>query len=153
MPINHLKFLKIFLDKYSRQYPDMPVDLISDIIGTTLIESPAVYFDYNLVQEHPEFCKKCGACCKQRNVKCKHFNGRTCDDYYNRGEECAEFPFYDIDGEMGLWLDTGCNFAKKLAELKLDEQMKEYYENFFRDEDDDSRRNVYPQMQNSDQKL
>lgn len=148
MPINHLKFLKIFLDKYSREYPDLPVDLISDIVGTTLIEAPGVYFTYNLVQEHPEFCKKCGQCCKQRNIKCKHFNGRTCDDYYNRGEECAEFPFYDIDGDLGLWLDSGCYFAKKLAEVKIKEQL-EKYQNDFKSEKDDFERNIYPQDKNT----
>lgn len=126
MPINHLKFLKIFLDKYYREYPEIPTDIMADIVGTTLIEAPAVYFSYNMVQEHPEMCKQCGECCKQRNIKCKHFNGRTCDDYYNRGEECAEFPFYDINGDVGLWLDPGCQFAKNLADMQITKQLNEY---------------------------
>ena len=125
MPINQLKFMKIFLDKYSQQYSDkLPTDVISDIVSTVLDEASGLYFSYDMVQEHPEFCKKCGSCCKQREQPCEFFNGRTCDDYYARWDVCAEFPYYKINDEEGLMLDPGCQFALKLAEMVLDKEMK-----------------------------
>lgn len=125
MPINSLKFVKIFLDKFSRKYPDLPTDILADIVGTVLMEAPRVYFTYDLVQEHPELCKKCGACCKQRKQFCKYFNGKTCDEYESRFDVCAEFPYYYISGdEEGLMLDPGCHFALKLAEMQLDKEIK-----------------------------
>ena len=119
MPINQLKFIKFFLDKFYQQYSELPNDIINDIIVTVLVDAPELYFSYDMVQEHPEFCKKCGACCSQATCVLSCFNGRTCDDYYARPEECAEFPFYNINGEKGLMLDPGCQFALKLAEMQL----------------------------------
>ena len=55
-----------------------------------------------------EFCKKCGACCKQREQPCKYFNGRTCDEYYSRWDVCAEFPYYEINGVK----KTICEWAR-----------------------------------------
>lgn len=123
MPINQLKFIKFFLDKYTKKYSDLPTDIISDIIVTVLIDAPESYFSYNMVQEHPEFCKKCGACCKQREQPCEYFNGRTCDDYYARWDVCAEFPYFEINGEEGLMLDPGCQFAIKLAEMQIEKEI------------------------------
>ena len=123
MPINQLKFIKYFLDKFSKKYSDLPIDIISDIIVTVLIDAPETYFTYDMVQEYPEFCKKCGACCSQANCPLKCFNGRNCDDYYARPEECAEFPYYYINGEEGLMLDPGCQFALKLAEMQLEKEI------------------------------
>ena len=128
MPINQLKFIKIFLDKFSEEYDCLPIDVIADIIVTVLIDAPELYFSYDMVQEHPEFCKKCGACCKQtrfreNNQSCEYFNGRTCDDYYARFDACAEFPYYEINGEAGLFLDPGCQFALKLAEKQLKQEL------------------------------
>ena len=128
MPINQLKFIKIFADKYITEYPELPMDIIADIIITVLVDAPESYFSYDLVQEHPEFCKKCGACCKQRNEPCEYFNGRTCNDYYARWDVCAEFPYYEINGEEGLMLDPGCQFALKLAEMQLNKEIKREYE-------------------------
>lgn len=128
MPINQLKFIKIFIDKFSQRYSDLPMDIICDVIITVLNDAPESYFSYDMVQEHPEFCKKCGACCKQRDVPCQYFNGRTCDDYYARWDACAEFPYYDIDGDEGLMLDPGCQFALKLAEMQLDKELKREYD-------------------------
>lgn len=123
MPINSLKFLKFFLDKFTKKYSQLPRDIIADIIITVLIDAPDKYFSYDLVQEHPEFCKKCGACCKQALCPLDCFNGRTCDDYYGRPEECAEFPYHDIDGDQGLFLDPGCQFALKLAEMQIEKDI------------------------------
>ena len=128
MPINQLKFIKFFADKYITEYPELPMDIIADIIITVLVDAPESYFSYDLVQEHPEFCKKCGACCKQRNEPCEYFNGRTCNDYYARWDVCAEFPYYEINGEEGLMLDPGCQFALKLAEMQLNKEIKREYE-------------------------
>lgn len=124
MPINSLKFLKIFLDIFIKRYQNLPIDIIADIIVTVLIDAPERYFTYDMVQKHPEFCRKCGACCKQRNEPCPYFNGRTCDDYYSRFDVCAEFPYYDIDGDEGLMLDPGCQFALKLAEMQIDKDLQ-----------------------------
>jgi hypothetical protein len=128
MPINQLKFIKNFLDKYSKEYSDLPTDIIGDIIITVLIDAPESYFSYDMVQEHPEFCKKCGACCKQREQPCEYFNGRTCDDYYARWDVCAEFPYYEINGDEGLMLDPGCQFALKLAEMQIEKEIKREYD-------------------------
>ena len=129
MPVNHLKFLKILLDKFVNEYSDLPVDVVSDIIVTILIDAPERYFSYDMVQEHPEFCKKCGECCKQARFgknddePCEYFNGRTCDDYYARYDACAEFPYYT---DQGLMLDPGCQFAKKLAEMQIKKELNRY---------------------------
>ena len=89
-----------------------------------MLDAPGQYFTYDMVQEHPELCDKCGACCEQRGEPCKYFNGRTCDDYGARFDVCAEFPFYEINGEEGLMLDPGCNFALRLAEMQIDKDIK-----------------------------
>ena len=65
----------------------------------------------------------CGACCKSRSVPCEYFNGKTCDEWATRPEYCAEFPFYDIDGDTGLWLDPGCQFALKLADMVISDEI------------------------------
>lgn len=124
MPVNQLKFLKKFLDKFTQKYSDLPIDIISDIIITVLIDAPDSYFSYNMIQEHPEFCKKCGACCSQATCPLGCFNGRTCDEYYSRPEICAEFPYYEINGEEGLMLDPGCQFAVKLAEMQIEKEIQ-----------------------------
>lgn len=129
MPINSLSFLLKFIRKYDNKI-DLPTDIVVDIVATVLLDAPGQYFTYDMVQEHPEFCRKCGMCCRQRGVECEHFNGRTCDDYTARFNNCAEFPFYDIDGEKGLMLDPNCNFALKLAEMVLDEEMKKEIDSF-----------------------
>ena len=131
MPINQLKFIKIFLDKFLVKYSILPIDVIADIVITVLNDAPELYFSYDMVQEHPEFCKKCGACCKQTRLgrggkPCEYFNGRTCDDYYARFDACAEFPYYEIDGEAGLFLDPGCQFALKLAEMQIEKDIQRF---------------------------
>ena len=116
MPLNQLKFIKKMLDKFTKEYPNLDQDIIADIIATILLDAPGQYFSYDMVQEHPEFCAKCGACCSQRDLECKYFNGRTCDEYATRYDVCAEFPYYEINGDEGLMLDPGCRFAIRLAE-------------------------------------
>lgn len=121
MPINHLKFCKHFCDKYhDKYYPKLSDDFIADIVDFVLNRVPGNYFTYELVQEHPEFCRQCGACCS--TIDCKAFNGRTCDEYGARPEACAEFPYYYINGDAGLILDPGCQLSMKLAELILDKE-------------------------------
>lgn len=123
MPINHLKFCKHFCDKYHNVYNDtLDDDIIADIIDVVLNRAPDNYFTFDLVQEHPEFCKQCGTCC--RSLNCRYFNGKTCDEYATRPHACAEFPFYEINGESGLMLDPGCQLAMKLAELILDKEFE-----------------------------
>lgn len=122
MPINHLKFIKKMLDKYSLKYPQLESDLIADIIDEVLMMAPDTYFTYELVQEHPEMCKQCGECCK--TIDCKYFNGKTCDEYETRFDACTEWPYYEIGPDSGLSMDPGCQFAVKLAEMILDERFK-----------------------------
>lgn len=123
MPLNHLKFSKMFCDKYhNKYYPDLPDDIIADIVDTTLNRAPDNYFTWEQVQKHPEFCSKCGMCCA--TIDCNYFNGRTCEEYATRFDACVEFPFYDINGETGLILDPHCNFALKIAEMVLDEEFE-----------------------------
>lgn len=129
MPINQLKFIKKMIDKYEGKY-DLPLDVLTDVIVTVLKDAPEMYFTYEMVQKHPEFCRKCGACCRQRHEECEHFNGRTCDEYETRYKNCAEFPYYEIDTDgigRGLWLDPGCNLAIKLAEMVIDAELQKEY--------------------------
>ena len=59
MTYNHVKFVKKMCDKYIDKYKgQIPVGIILDIIETTLITVPDSYFSYDMVQEHPEFCKQ-----------------------------------------------------------------------------------------------
>lgn len=122
MPINHLKFIKKMIDKYTMKYPQMEDNLIADIIDTVLMRAPENYFTFEMVQEHPEFCKECGECCK--TIDCKYFNGKTCDEYATRFDACLEWPYYEIDIDSGLSMDPGCQFAIKLAEMVLDKEFQ-----------------------------
>lgn len=125
--MNHLRFCKYFCDKYHKKYyPKLSDDIIADIVDTVLNLAPATYFTYDLVQEHPEFCRQCGACCS--TIDCRFFNGKTCDEYATRPDACAEFPFYEIGRDAGLTLDPGCQLAMKLAEMVLDEEFKKNLE-------------------------
>ena len=127
MPINHIRVCKYFCDKYyDKYYPQLPVDIIADIVDVTLNQAPDNFFTWDMVQEHPEFCKQCGACCS--TIDCKYFNGKTCDEYATRYDACVEFPFYDINGETGLMLDYSCHFSMKLAEMVLDKEFEKNLE-------------------------
>ena len=111
------------IQKYEKKYPQLPTDILVDVIDEVLVQAPDSYFTYEQVQENPDFCKKCGACCS--TISCQYFNGKTCDEYATRFDACTEFPWYDINGETGLMLDAGCNFAVKLAEMVLDKKFQE----------------------------
>ena len=124
--INHIKFCLQMITKYEKKYPQLPLDILVDIIDVTLNRASATSFTWEQVQEHPEFCKQCGACC--RTLNCKYFNGKTCDEYATRFDACVEFPWYEINGETGLMLDPGCQFAVKLAEMVLEEKKEKNIE-------------------------
>ena len=126
--INHLRFCKYFCDKYhDKYYPELPDDMIADIVDTTLNQTPGVFFTYGMVQEFPQFCRQCGMCCT--TVGCQYFNGRTCDEYATRFDACAEFPWHDVDNS-GLILDPNCQFAMKLAEMVLDREFDRHIKLF-----------------------
>lgn len=126
--INHLRFCKYFCDKYhDKYYPELPDDMIADIVDTTLNQTPGVFFTYEMVQEFPQFCRKCGMCCT--TVGCQYFNGRTCNEYATRFDACAEFPWHDVD-DSGLILDPNCQFAIKLAEMVLDREFDRHIKLF-----------------------
>lgn len=120
--INHIKFCLLMIQKYEKKYPQLPIDILVDVIDEVLVQAPDSYFTYEQVQENPDFCKKCGACCS--TISCQYFNGKTCDEYATRFDACTEFPWYDINGETGLMLDAGCSFAVKLAEMVLDKKIQ-----------------------------
>lgn len=120
--INQLKFCLQMIQRYERKYPNLPIDIVCDIVDVTLIRAPDKYFTWEQVQDHPEFCNKCGACC--RTLNCDFFNGKTCNEYATRYDACTEFPWFEINGETGLMLDPGCNFAVKLAEMVLDKEFE-----------------------------
>ena len=124
IPINHLKFLKILIDHFVNKYPEVPKDIVLDIIVTICLDNPGAYFSYDMIQERSELCIQCGACCRQRGEPCRYFNGRTCDDYGARFDVCAEFPYYQIDDQEGLMLDPGCKFALRLAEQVIDKDIQ-----------------------------
>ena len=118
--INQLRFCLKMIQKYEKVYPNMYLDLLVDIVDMTLNRIPDNFFTWEQVQENPQFCKQCGACC--RTLDCQYFNGRTCDEYATRFDACAEFPYYEINGDSGLILDASCNFAVQLAEQVLDKE-------------------------------
>lgn len=124
--INHIKFCLKMIQKFEKIYPQMPTDILVDIIDVALNIAPDNYFTYEQVQEHPEFCEKCGNCCK--SLSCADFNGKTCDDYESRYDACKEFPWFEINNESGLMLDCDCPFANKLAEMVLEEEFKRNYD-------------------------
>ena len=96
--INHLKFCLKMIQHYEKEYPQLPKEIIADIVDEVLNMAPDSYFTWEQVQENPNFCKQCGACC--RTLDCKYFNGRTCDEYATRYDACAEFPWYEINGKL-----------------------------------------------------
>ncbi len=110
------------IQKFEKLYPDLPIDILVDIIDVTLNRAPGLFFTRNQVNDHPEFCIECGNCCK--DLDCEYFNGKTCDDYGVRYAFCREFPLYDLNGDAALLLYPDCNFAIKLAEMVLDEEIK-----------------------------
>ena len=115
--INHIKFCLGMIHKYEKLYPQMPTEILVDIIDVVLNRAPDNYFTYEQVQEHSELCEMCGKCCE--GLACADFNGRTCDGYGSRFDACKEFPWYDINNHTGLMLDCECPFARKLAEREL----------------------------------
>lgn len=126
MTENHLKFCKYFLDKYSNKYPDWDIDIISEIIEEVLIKAPAVYFNYELIQDNQDLCKQCGMCCKSMNVQCEFFDGKYCTEHSTRPEHCKEFPLRDLYDEINLVLDYGCKFSLNLADKVLEKKFKFY---------------------------
>lgn len=124
--INQLRFCLKMIQKYEKIYPKMDIDLLVDIIDMTLNRTPENFFTWDQVQENPQFCKQCGACC--RTIDCQYFNGKTCDEYATRFDACVEFPYYEINGESGLMLDASCNLATKLAEQVLDAEFSKQIE-------------------------
>lgn len=120
--LNYIKFCKIMMDKYSKQYPQIDINIVADIVDVTLNRAPDSYFTWEQIQNHPEFCSKCGGCCK--TLDCEHFNGKTCDMYETRYDACKEYPFYKIYKESGLILDPTCDFAINLAEKILDKEFE-----------------------------
>lgn len=124
--INDLKFNLNMIRKFEKKYPQIPLEILVDIIDVVLNRASNIYFNYELVQEHPEFCIKCGKCCE--TINCKYFNGKTCDEYNSRFDSCKEYPAYGLNNETGLILDCECNFSNCLAELVLDEELKKNLE-------------------------
>ncbi len=120
--INKIKFNLNMIHKFEKNYPQMPIEILVDIIDVVLNRASSIYFNYEQIQEHPEFCIKCGNCCQDLN--CEYFNGETCDDYDSRFDACKEFPSYEILNETGLILDCECHFANKLAEMVLNEEFQ-----------------------------
>ena len=123
--INSMKYCQKLIQKYIREYPNLSPDLIADIVDEVIIQVPNMYFNYELIQQHQEFCRKCGVCC--RTLNCKYFDGKECLEWVTRPHVCSEFPLYD-NGEVGLITDPGCRFAVKMAEFVLDKKIKEYGE-------------------------
>lgn len=119
--INHIKFCLMMIQKYEKIYTKLPIDILVDIVDTVLIRAPDNYFTFEQVQDNPEFCRQCGACC--RTLDCQYFNGRTCEEYATRFDACVEFPWYDINHSTGLMLDPSCQFAVNLAEMVLTQEL------------------------------
>lgn len=52
--INHIRFCLEMIKKFERRYPQIPTDILSDIVDVVLNRAPALYFSYDQVQEHQE---------------------------------------------------------------------------------------------------
>ena len=50
--INHIKFCLLMIQKYEKKYPQLPVDILVDIIDEVLLQAPDSYFTY----EHNKMC-------------------------------------------------------------------------------------------------
>lgn len=120
--INDIRFCLNMIHKYEEKYPQIPTDILVDIIDVVLNQAPDSYFTYEQVQDYPEFCIQCGKCCK--GLACEYFNGKTCDIYDSRLDACKEYPWYVILNDSGLILDCDCHFANRLAEMVLDEEFE-----------------------------
>lgn len=120
--INHVKFCLNMIQKYEKEYPQLPTDILVDIIDVVLNRAPDNYFTYDQIQENQEFCIKCGNCCK--GLACEDFDGKICENYDSRFDACKEFPWYGINLESGLMLDCECNFANRMAEMVLSEEIQ-----------------------------
>ena len=53
---NYIKFCLKMIQKHEKEYPDLPTDILVDIIDVTLNRAPALYFTREQVQNHQEFC-------------------------------------------------------------------------------------------------
>lgn len=124
MPFSDIQFIKFILKFFNDKYPQLSIDLISDIIEETLIGAPNLFFTREMVLDNPDFCLKCGFCC--RELECSNFNGESCDDYENRFKVCRDYPFFEIGFDTGISLDVQCNFSIKLAEMVIDKRIKPY---------------------------
>ena len=124
--INDIKFNLKMIHEFEKRYPQMPLEILVDIIDVVLNRASDIYFNYGQVQEHPEFCRKCGKCCQSLN--CKYFNGKTCNEYESRYDACKEYPSYDLINEIGLILDPDCHFAISLSKMILDEEFQKNLE-------------------------
>lgn len=120
--INGLKFNLNMIKKFERKYPQIPTEILVDIIDIVLNRASSIYFDYDQIQEHQELCIMCGKCCQ--GLACKDFNGKTCDAYDSRYDACREYPSYEFLNGSGLILDCECHFANRLAEVVLDDEFQ-----------------------------
>ena len=124
MSFSDLQFVKTLLKTFYNKYPDLGIELISDIIDETLIAAPNIFFNRELVRDNQDLCLKCGFCC--RELDCDNFNGKSCNDYKNRSSICRDYPFYEIGFETGISLDVQCNYSVKIAEIVLERRFKAY---------------------------
>ena len=94
MALNHIKFIKKMLDRYHDAcYPTLSDDFIADVVSEVLQAAPDSYFTYDMVQEHPEFCKQCGACCS--TIDCQYFNGHVMN-MQQGGKHVLNFHFMKL---------------------------------------------------------
>lgn len=124
MQFSDLQFTKSILKLFYEKYPDLGVDLISDIVEETLIVAHNLFFTRDFVEENKDLCLKCGFCC--RELECDNFDGKECLDYINRSKVCKDYPFYEIGLETGISLDVQCNYSFKLAEKVINNRLKPY---------------------------
>ena len=120
--INSIKFNLNMIHLFEKRYPQMPLEISVDIIDVVLNRASNIYFSYEQVQEHQEFCAKCGKCCQ--TLDCEYYNGRTCDEYESRYDACKEYTSYELLNDTGLILDCDCHFANSLAEMVLDKEFQ-----------------------------
>lgn len=124
MEFSDLQFTKFILKVFYEKYPELGIDLISDIIDETLIAAPNLFFTREFVEDNLVLCSKCGFCCHE--LECDNFDNNICTDYLNRSKVCKDYPFYEIGFETGISLDVQCVYSVKLAEMVIDKRLEVY---------------------------
>jgi len=109
---NRHDFIREVADIVSLHFRDIPIDKLERITKCLIFRKG--HFSYELVQSYQRLCLRCGKCCFE---SCIDFNKETglCKGYATRPKECAEWPYWKIEDEEGIYCDLDCNYSFRLV--------------------------------------